>query len=257
MLGADHGAVTSPSGHRDVVPTGYGRRVGPLITLFENLVLRLPVLAVLIVGLVLVSAPGRFPARGARLARAGLLLMLANEVLSLGWTVFYPHVLIRRTYAEGGLSIAAIGYLSAAVSFVLGVVFAVGLALLVFGLVTGRREPTAPTVPAGYAPTGYAPTGYAPTGYAAAGHAAAGYAPPYGAVPDVGPGSGPAAAPLGPWIPVEPAPIPFQSGDTTGQPGDTTGRPGDTTGRSGDVTGRSGDVTGRVVPDAQDPWRAQ
>jgi hypothetical protein len=159
-------------------------RVGPLMTLFGNLVLHLPVLAVLIVGLVLVSAPGRLPARGARLARGGLLLMLANEVLSLIWSMVFPHVVVRRAHGEGGLSIIAAGYLSAAVSFVLGVIFAIGLALLIFGLVTGRRAPASPP-----------PYEYDPSGAVA----------------------------------VQPAPIPFQPTD----------------------------VTGRIVPDAQDPWRAQ
>jgi hypothetical protein len=172
----------SPAGHGNVAPTGYGRPVGPLTTLFGNLVLHLPVLAVLIVGLVLVSSPGRLPARGARLARAGLLLMLANEVLSLVWSVFFPHVLIRRTFSGGRVSIAAAGYLNAAVSLVLSVILAAGLALLIFGLVTARRAPASPA-PYEQAPYEQASYEYAP--------------------------SGP--------VPVEPAPVPFPPPDATGR----------------------------------------
>lgn len=120
--------------------------VGPVITLFSNLVLSLPTLAVLIVGLVLVSARGRLPARSATLARSGLLLMVLNQALSLIWSVLFPHVVLRRGYADRTLGIQAIGYLSAGISFVLGAIFAVGLALLIAGLVTARRA--APAEPA-------------------------------------------------------------------------------------------------------------
>jgi len=124
--------------------------VGPLITLFSDLVLSLPTLAVLIVGLVLVSARGRLPARSATLARSGLLLMVLNQALSLIWSVLFPHVVLRRAYTDGGLGIRTIGYLNGGVSFVLGAIFAVGLALLIAGLVTAQRAPdqTAPEEPA-------------------------------------------------------------------------------------------------------------
>jgi hypothetical protein len=133
--------------------------VGPLITLFSSLVLSLPMLAVLIVGLVLVSSRGRLPARSATLARGGLLLMLLNEALSLIWSVLFPHVVVRNGYRSGTLTIRAIGYLSSGVSFVLGTIFAAGLALLIAGLVTGRRADAPPAYgrPAPDQPVGYTP----------------------------------------------------------------------------------------------------
>jgi hypothetical protein len=127
-------------------------RVGPLITLFSNLVLSLPTLAVLVVGLILVSGRGRLPARSAMLARSGLLLMVLREVLSVTWSVLFPHLLLRRGYGGGTLNIRTTGYLNAGISFALGAVFAVGLALLIAGLVTGRRTPDHPAhdYPAAY-----------------------------------------------------------------------------------------------------------
>jgi hypothetical protein len=293
MLGADHLNGASPAGHRNVVLTGYGRLVLALETLFGSLVVQLPVLAVLIVGLVLISSAGRLPARSAMFARAGLLIMLSREVLSLIWSVVFPHVVIRSGYGSGALTVRTVGFVSAAVSFVLELVFAAGLALLVAGLVGARRGAGTPvgnpthTTPIAYptygTPTGNpadgapngnptygVPTGYpaygAPTGYPAY-RAPAGYTPPYGAPASDGSGSF-AATPVSSdpvsSDPVAAALVPHHTGGVTAGPvsgstGSFTGGP--VPGTLSRVTGGPGSAgevaageTGRIVPHAQDPW---
>jgi hypothetical protein len=199
-------------------------RVGPLITLFSNLVLSLPTLAVLVVGLVLVSGRGRLPARSAVLARSGLLLMVLREVLSLTWSVLFPHLLLRRGYGDGTLNIRTIGYLNAGISFALGAVFAVGLALLIAGLVTGRRTPDRP-----------AHDHPAPN--------AAPYPAPYPA-PDAAPYGAPGPSGVFPAVPVQSADV-RPSGVFPAVAIQPAGlHPG----------GIAAGETGRIIPDAQDPW---
>jgi hypothetical protein len=128
-----------------------------------NFVVQLPVMLTLVVGLIVLASPGRrLPPRSLLLARAGLGLLLAEAIASLGWSTWLPQVI---TWAgPGGDVMRNVGLLSAVVSFLLAILFAAGLGLLVAALVAAR-DPAPPSYPPpGGGPPNAGPPGAGPPG---------------------------------------------------------------------------------------------
>lgn len=130
-----------------------------LASFFGIFLVQLPILAVLVLGLILLSTPGRrLPPRSLLLARAGLCAMLAECIGSMAWTLILPQVFMRASY-EGGL-VRNFGIASALVGFLLAVLFATGVGLLVAALLSARD----PAPPAAYPAPGPVPPGSFPPG---------------------------------------------------------------------------------------------
>jgi hypothetical protein len=125
--------------------------------LLGSFVIQLPVLAVLVTGLVLLGGRGRqLPGRGAALARAGLLVILAEAALGMLWSALLPFYLSRLSVG-GGSVVRTVGLVNASAQFLLGALLAVGLGLLVAALRSGR-QPAPPGLAAAPFPPGAAPS---------------------------------------------------------------------------------------------------
>jgi len=97
-------------------------------------VVQLPVIAVLVAGLVLLSSPARrLPGRSHQLARAGLIVLLAETVASIVWNITFTQIVGR-----AGFTATQFGLVSSIVGFMLAVLFAAGLGLLVAAFATVR-----------------------------------------------------------------------------------------------------------------------
>lgn len=111
----------------------------PLGAFVGTFVVQLPILAVLVLGLVLLSgARRRLPGRVGVLARAGLAVLLVETLLGVLWSGLMPLYLSRATFRDGSV-LRNIGLASAAVQFMLGVLVAAGLGLLLAALLSARR----------------------------------------------------------------------------------------------------------------------
>jgi hypothetical protein len=136
-----------------------------VVSFFGVLVVQLPVLAVLVLGLILLSTPGRrLPPRSLLLARTGLGVMLAECIASTAWTLLLPQLLMRAEFGSG--FVHSFGYASAVAGFLLAVLFAVGVGLLVAALLSARdpAPPPAHEVPGGPGPVGPGPVDSVPPG---------------------------------------------------------------------------------------------
>lgn len=150
-------------------PTGTFGGVISLVGFLGIFLVQVPVFAVLIVGLILLSGPGRrLPPRSLLLARAGLGVMLAEVLASMTWSALLPQILSRMDYRDG--FIRTYGIINGIVGFILAILFAAGVGLLVAALL-GAREPSAGGPPPNPAPSGPAPSGPAPSGPAPSGPA--------------------------------------------------------------------------------------
>ena len=119
----------------------------PLGAFVGTLVVQLPILAVLVLGLVLLSGPRRrLPGRAGVLARAGLAVILVETILGVLWAGLLPLYLSQATFRDGSL-LRNIGLASASVQFLLGVLVATGLGLLLTALLTAHRSDPAPPSP--------------------------------------------------------------------------------------------------------------
>ena len=135
---------------------------------FGVFVVQLPVLAVLVVGLALLTTQGaRLPRRSLQLGRAGLAVMLAESLGSIAWSVLLPQIISQLDYQVGWTR--TYGLISAAVGLVLALLFATGIGLLI-GAVLAARQPGPPPfgqpgpVPPGPVPPGSVPPGPVPPG---------------------------------------------------------------------------------------------
>jgi hypothetical protein len=121
----------------------------PLGAFIGTFVVQLPILAVLVLGLVLLSGSRRrLPGRAGVLARAGLAVLLVEALLGVLWSGLMPLYLSQATFRDGAV-LRNIGLASAAVQFLLGVLVAAGLGLLLAALLTDRH-------PAAYGPPPHA-----------------------------------------------------------------------------------------------------
>ena len=131
---------------------------------FGTFVVQLPVFAVLIVGLILLAGQGgRLPPRSLLLARAGLAVMLAESLASMAWAALLPQLLAQLDYDSGIIRTYSIA--SAAVGFLLALLFATGVGLLVAALLAARPPAPPPAYPMpGAMPPGSMPPGSMPPG---------------------------------------------------------------------------------------------
>ncbi|MGX6605701.1 hypothetical protein ACWKSP_26745 [Micromonosporaceae bacterium Da 78-11] len=162
-------------------------------TLVGTFVVQLPILAVLIVGLALLSSSrGRLlPARSGLLARAGLGMLLAHSLAALAWSALLPQLIMQTNFGSGSLTLRSYGLISAVVGFMLSLLFAAGLGLLVAALLGAGRPPDPPGAyqAVGYPAfnAGHQPAQPAPTTFPTAG--------PHAAFPGAAfPGDGPPSA---------------------------------------------------------------
>jgi hypothetical protein len=124
-------------------PTGTVGRVISLGLFFGVFVVQLPVLAVLVVGLVLLTTQGaRLPRRSLQLGRAGLVVMLAESLGSMAWSVLLPQIISGLDHEVGWAR--TYGLINAAVGLVLALLFAAGIGLLIGALLAARQPSFAP-----------------------------------------------------------------------------------------------------------------
>jgi hypothetical protein len=112
---------------------------------FGTFVGQLPILAVLVVGLILLSQQGaRLPGRSRQLGRAGLVVLLAESVAAMVWSVLLPQII----YQVGSGRVRTYALLNAGVGLVLALLSAAGVGLLVAAVLAARQ----PSYPPSYAP---------------------------------------------------------------------------------------------------------
>jgi hypothetical protein len=141
MLGADRIGAARAGRKVSYSPANVTGVLLPLGTVVAVLLGRLPALAAVVTGLVLLgTGRRRLPARSVTLARAGLIVVLAEVVLSAIWAVVLPRLI----YGSSGLGFRGYGVAAAAGGFLLDVVFGVGLVLVVAGLLAARRRDEEP-----------------------------------------------------------------------------------------------------------------
>ncbi|ROP32309.1 hypothetical protein EDD30_5247 [Couchioplanes caeruleus] len=110
--------------------------------LLSAVVSHLPLLAVLVAGLVVVSVRrAHLGPRSVMFARLGLGLLLASQLLNMVWLAVFPHVV------ESMAARSSYTMVSASVGIVLSLLLAAGVGLLVTAVVT-RAPASAPGVPA-------------------------------------------------------------------------------------------------------------
>ncbi|MFI5889055.1 hypothetical protein ACIA5D_02930 [Actinoplanes sp. NPDC051513] len=130
---------------------------------FGVFVVQLPVLAVLVVGLILLATQGaRLPRRSLQLARAGLVVMLAESFGSIAWSVLLPQIISRLDYEVGWTR--TYGLISAGVGLVLALLFATGIGLLIGAVLAARQPGPPPFGQSGSPPPSWAPPGSLPPG---------------------------------------------------------------------------------------------
>jgi hypothetical protein len=139
-------------------PTATVGRVYSIAPLFGIFLIQVPMLAVLVIGLILLGSSGRrLPPRSLLFARAGLGVMLAQTVVSGLTTYALPQLISRMDYDTSGTYLRNWGLLWGGINFVLGTLFAVGLALLVAALLAARGPAFPPPPPPGPRPDGSGP----------------------------------------------------------------------------------------------------
>ncbi|WP_433369692.1 hypothetical protein ACQPZX_44050 [Actinoplanes sp. CA-142083] len=108
-----------------------------------SFVVQLPVFAVLVVGLILLTAQGaRLPRRTLQLGRAGLAVMLAEGLASMVWSALLPQIISSLDFEVGWTR--TYGLINAGVGLVLALLFAAGIALLIAALLAARQPSFAP-----------------------------------------------------------------------------------------------------------------
>ncbi len=118
-------------------PTGTVCRVIAIGAFLGVFVVQLPVLAVLAVGLVLLTSSGsRLPGRVGVLARAGFAVLMVEAVASLAWAGFLPQLV----GGLNGVGYSTFGLVSAAIGFLLAVLTATGLGLVVAAVLAARQR---------------------------------------------------------------------------------------------------------------------
>ncbi|MET0423888.1 MAG: hypothetical protein ABW046_08440 [Actinoplanes sp.] len=128
---------------------------------FGTLVVQLPLLAVLILGLVLLSAGGRrLPGRAGLLARCGLGVLLAHSVAATVWSVLLPQLILRSDFHVGAAR--TFGIASSIVGLLLSALFAAGIGLLIAALLAARRPDPGPYPPGAPQPGHCPPSAYQP-----------------------------------------------------------------------------------------------
>ncbi|GID25557.1 hypothetical protein [Paractinoplanes brasiliensis] len=116
--------------------------------LFGFLVVQLPVLVVLVIGLALLGRPEkRLPGRSHMLARAGLIVLLAETIASMAFQLAFTQVILQLDWSS-----TQFGVVSSIVSFLFTLLFACGLALLIGAFVTIRSETARAADPPGPSP---------------------------------------------------------------------------------------------------------
>jgi len=115
---------------------------------FGFFVVQFPVLAVLAGGLIVLASPARrLPGRSHTLARAGLIVLLAETLTSLIWNIAFVQIVGR-----SGWSATQFGLISSIIGFMLAVFFAAGLGLLVGAFATIRSEAARVATPPSVSP---------------------------------------------------------------------------------------------------------
>ena len=123
---------------------------------FGVFVVQLPVLAVLVLGLILLTTQGaRLPRRSLQLGRFGLVVLLAESLGSMIWSVLLPQIISSLDFATGWTR--TYGLINAAVGLVLALLFAAGIGLLI-GAILAARQPSYGPAPSAYpSPPGSVP----------------------------------------------------------------------------------------------------
>jgi hypothetical protein len=134
--------------------------VGTFLGIFAT---RLPVLAVLVIGFILLAgAGGRLPPRSVLLARAGLAVIVAQTLAAMAWSALLPQLLAWMDYGRGSFRSYSIA--NGILAFVLAVMMAVGIGLLLAALLTMRQPGPAPAPYSHQPPPGPVPPGPVPPG---------------------------------------------------------------------------------------------
>jgi len=134
-------------------PTATVGRVYSIAPLFGIFLVQVPMFAVLVVGLIVLGSSGRrLPPRSLLFARAGLAVMLTQTVVSSLTTYALPQLISRMDYDTSSSYLRNWGLLWGGINFVLGVVFAIGVALLVAALLAARGPAFPPPPPAAFQP---------------------------------------------------------------------------------------------------------
>ncbi|MEV8505656.1 hypothetical protein AB0368_12625 [Actinoplanes sp. NPDC051475] len=134
--------------------------------LFSGVLTHLPVLAVLIAGLALVtSRKARLGPRSTMLARLGLAALVLGELLGAVWFIVFPQLIRSLDYRPSTYGMVTFG-----VGLVLSTLMAAGVGLLIAAVVTRAPGGGGPFEPSPYAfPTpgapGSQPPGGPPPGY--------------------------------------------------------------------------------------------
>jgi hypothetical protein len=139
-------------------PTATVGRVYSIAPLFGIFLVQVPIFAVLVAGLILLGSSGRrLPPRSLLFARAGLGVMLIQTVVSSLITYALPQFISRMDYDTSAGYLRNWGLLWGGINFVLGVVFAIGVALLVAALLAARGPAFPPPPPAAFPPDASGP----------------------------------------------------------------------------------------------------
>jgi hypothetical protein len=139
-------------------PTATVGRVYSIAPLFGIFLVQVPIFAVLVAGLILLGSSGRRPPpRSLLFARAGLGVMLIQTVVSSLITYALPQFISRMDYDTSAGYLRNWGLLWGGINFVLGVVFAIGVALLVAALLAARGPAFPPPPPAAFPPDASGP----------------------------------------------------------------------------------------------------
>ncbi|MFI7600970.1 hypothetical protein [Actinoplanes sp. NPDC049681] len=129
--------------------------------LLSGVLTHLPVLAVLITGLVLVtSRQARLGPRSTMLARLGLAALILGELLGAVWVIVFPQLIHSLDYRPSTYGVVTFG-----VSLVLSVLTAAGVGLLIAAVVTRAPGGSAPFEPPPYAYPATPPSAGPPPGY--------------------------------------------------------------------------------------------
>jgi hypothetical protein len=165
-------------------------------TFFGIFATRLPVLAVLVAGFLLLAGAGRrLPPRSVLLARVGLAVILTETLGAMTWSALLPQLLAWVDYRSG--SFRSYSIVNGVLSFLLAVLLAAGIGLLLAALLTMRQPGPAPAPYSHQPPPGPVPPGPVQPGPVPPGPVPPGPVPP-GPVP-------PGPVPPGP---VPPGPVP-------------------------------------------------
>lgn len=116
---------------------------------FGVLVGQLPILAVLVVGLILLTQQAAaLPPRSRQLGRAGLAVLLGESVAAMVWSVLLPQLI----YQLGSGSVSTYGLINAGVGLVLALLSAAGVGLLIAAVLAARQPSSPPPYQPSYTP---------------------------------------------------------------------------------------------------------